>query len=265
MRAQSTSQRQQRVHPGQHRIDPGNIAIMGLTEWGLPITSPSPAPADASSKRRHRRSDVRRNVRTVARSSSSRRRSPSHRLHRHRRRAGALDRRRGRSIQRRTGRALPTRRPGSRRRQQAEATDDRALCPKCMHVLPHGAVICMKCGYDSRNGAVVSPDVQEAEAAEDASGGPSLVRGLAVCIAAAFVAAAVWLAVSRFTSSNQSYLSILVGIAAGAGMRFGLRRDSLPAGLIAAGVRAARLGDRVHHRHLDGCHPRREPRRARRV
>jgi hypothetical protein len=125
---------------------------------------------------------------------------------------------------------------------QAAAQDDRVLCPKCMHVIPRGVALCANCGHDPSVALPPPPLPSQSAGTEETEGEgswlkrPSLGRGILFCVGASVLASFVWLMIAYGTRGDRYFLAILVGAAAGVGMKTGFKDESLPAGFIAAGV-----------------------------
>jgi hypothetical protein len=124
-------------------------------------------------------------------------------------------------------------------------------CPQCASALDDGAVLCTNCGFDTRTGKNLA---RAAAAAPAPSTLPyatpkkpskpvdymapqgSLVVGTAVSAAFALAASIVWILFAWFTGLAIGYIAILIGVAAGLGMRIGQKGFSGAGGFAASAL-----------------------------
>jgi hypothetical protein len=122
-----------------------------------------------------------------------------------------------------------------------------ARCPQCMSPMDDDAVLCMDCGYDTRTGKALSTASVAEPAKKSAAfkkGKPvdymapqgSFIAGLMMSAIFALAASIVWIAFAWFTGFTLSYIALLIGGAAGLGMRIGHKGFSHTGGYAAAGL-----------------------------
>jgi hypothetical protein len=128
-------------------------------------------------------------------------------------------------------------------------------CPSCRSEMERDAVLCMGCGYDVRTGKSIttSPAKKQSLLPAALAAKPknkpvdlmapegSLLLGVAMCAAFAFVASLLWIAVAWVTGFSIGYIAILIGGAAGVGMRVGHKGFSKTGGMIAAAMTLAAI------------------------
>jgi hypothetical protein len=120
-----------------------------------------------------------------------------------------------------------------------------------MSGLDDGAVLCTNCGYDTRSGKPIAsaPDAKPANLAVAVANSKkpkkqidlmapqgSFVAGLAMSAAFALAASVLWFLVAWATGFAFGYIAILIGGAAGAGMKIGQKGFSATGGAVAAGM-----------------------------
>jgi hypothetical protein len=127
---------------------------------------------------------------------------------------------------------------------------ERPRCPQCRTALEDRAVLCTNCGYDTRTGRAVAAATVDrpAKAAGRAKGRGgkqpvdrmvpqgSIVVGVAMSAAFALAASVLWVVVAMATGYMVGYLAILIGAAAGAGMKVGQKGVGGATGIAAAAV-----------------------------
>jgi hypothetical protein len=128
-------------------------------------------------------------------------------------------------------------------------------CPGCMREMLPGAVICTNCGYDTRKGKAIAPQVTTATkfdpaaaAANVATGkaGKKVVdkmapqgpfwKGLLASAGGALVGAFVWVLIAYFTGYWGMLPVLLVALLAGLGMQWGQEGYSYLGGFSAAAI-----------------------------
>jgi DNA-directed RNA polymerase subunit M/transcription elongation factor TFIIS len=139
--------------------------------------------------------------------------------------------------------------------EQAKATPTptaAARCPKCKSAMDDGAVLCTNCGYDTRTGKALSSAPLAKQPSAVAGGNKakpvdlmapqgSFVAGLAMSAAFALAASVLWFVVAWATGYAFGYIAILIGGAAGAGMKIGQKGFSSAGGAVAAGMTLAAI------------------------
>jgi hypothetical protein len=132
---------------------------------------------------------------------------------------------------------------------QAATAPRMSLCPNCRSQLDSGAVLCVKCGYDTRTGKALaapaaaktlpyaSPNRGKPQIDRMAPQG-SFFKGLAMSAACAAIASLVWIGFAWVTHWTIGYIALLIGGAAGAGMKIGQDGFSAKGGTAAAGITA---------------------------
>ncbi|MEX2093712.1 MAG: hypothetical protein WD971_13595 [Pirellulales bacterium] len=126
-----------------------------------------------------------------------------------------------------------------------------ASCPSCNGPMTPGAVICVKCGYDSRirgkRSVERGSDDEPAKKRSKFSGAASLLRGTFFSFLGAMLGAFVWAMLAYFTMYEFSIVAWGLGGLAGLGMALGHEADDGTfAGIIAAfmslvGIVAAKI------------------------
>jgi hypothetical protein len=128
-------------------------------------------------------------------------------------------------------------------------------CPQCHSAMGGGAVVCVKCGYDSRTGQrLITEAVKKPSRLTLAYGGGkkdkvvdamapdgSFLLGLVLSAAFALTASLVWIGVAWATGRSFALIAILIGAAAGLGMQAGHRGYSALGGFAAGGVTFATI------------------------
>ncbi len=129
-------------------------------------------------------------------------------------------------------------------------------CPKCQTALDDGAVLCTNCGYDTRTGQAVAtapPAVPSKQVVGYATPKKdkkpidymapqgSIIAGMAMSAAFALAASVVWVAVAWLTGLSIGYIAILIGVAAGLGMRIGQKGFSTAGGYASSGITLAAI------------------------
>ena len=117
-------------------------------------------------------------------------------------------------------------------------------CPQCRAEMAAGAVLCTRCGYDTRTGKSLQPSVQAATRTRKSKQPPvdkmapqaSFFKGLACSFGAALIGGFVWFLVAWGTGYELYFIALLVGILAGIGMQWGQQGYSYLGGFAAAGV-----------------------------
>lgn len=119
-------------------------------------------------------------------------------------------------------------------------------CASCGAALPGDAIVCTRCGYNSKtgrqagaSGALGGAGAAVAGALGGAArfGGPFML-GTLLSAAAAAIGAAAWCLIAWKTGYEVGYVAWGIGILCGAAMFLGYRDTSLLAGLVAAGMAA---------------------------
>jgi hypothetical protein len=134
----------------------------------------------------------------------------------------------------------------------AEAPVEGARCSQCKAALEEGAILCTNCGFDTRTGKALASASVAKPAKLSAAGvagkrgkqppvdmmAPqgSFVAGLAMSAAFALAASILWFAFAWATGFVIGYIAILIGGAAGAGMKIGQKGFSSAGGFAAAGM-----------------------------
>jgi hypothetical protein len=127
---------------------------------------------------------------------------------------------------------------------------DTAGCPQCAAPMAGGAVLCTACGFDLRTGKklaaasapkpgrAVSPTGRgsKGKAVDRMAPQGSFAAGFALCAAFALAASILWVAVAWATGYAIGHIAILIGGAAGAGMKIGHKGFSSAGGAAAAGM-----------------------------
>lgn len=121
-------------------------------------------------------------------------------------------------------------------------------CPQCNSGMADGAVLCTNCGYDTRTGeavsgvAVAKPSVSAframgtQQAVDLMAPEGSFLAGLGLSAVFAVVASVLWFVCVWATGYSFSLIAIVIGIAAGAGMKIGQKGFSSKGGAVAAGM-----------------------------
>ncbi len=141
--------------------------------------------------------------------------------------------------------------------EQASSTSAPAAvrCPQCKSPMDDGAVLCTNCGYDTRSRKPVSsasiatalkppPDVapgKKAKPIDRMAPQGSFIAGLAMSAAFALASSVLWFVVAWLTGYGISYIAILIGCAAGVGMRIGHKGFSATGGFAAAAMTFAAI------------------------
>jgi hypothetical protein len=114
-----------------------------------------------------------------------------------------------------------------------------------------GAVVCIKCGYDSRSGKRLVTEATAQKPSKSILGygrkdknkpedrmapDGSFVLGLVLSAVFALVASLIWVGVAWLTGRNFAVIAMLIGGAAGLGMQAGHRGYSAVGGFVAAGM-----------------------------
>jgi len=136
----------------------------------------------------------------------------------------------------------------------APATEDVPRCPQCRSMMGGGAVVCIKCGYDSRSGKRLVTEATAQKPAKKLFGGGqkkqpedrmapdgSFILGLILSTVFALAASLVWIGIAWATGLTIGYIAILIGAAAGLGMQAGHRGYSALGGVAAAGITFATI------------------------
>lgn len=141
--------------------------------------------------------------------------------------------------------------------RSAPAVAEAPRCPQCQSAMQDGAVVCTNCEYDSRAGkplAAAAPRAPMSRAASAAAVVPKskqpidrmapqghYLAGVVVCAVFALAASLVWIAVAWLTGIAIGYIALLIGVAAGAGMRIGHKGFSVAGGYTAAAMTLAAI------------------------
>jgi hypothetical protein len=120
-------------------------------------------------------------------------------------------------------------------------------CPQCRSTMADGAVLCVKCGYDTRTGKKLSTEsVSKAGKAKPFVPGKkqkpvdmmaaqgSFLLGVALCAAFGLGVAAIWFGIAKATGYGLPLIGCLTGAACGAGMHIGQKGTSDIGGITAA-------------------------------
>jgi hypothetical protein len=117
-------------------------------------------------------------------------------------------------------------------------------CPQCMAEMAAGAVLCTRCGYDTRTGKSLRPSVQKAapgkkskkETVDKMAPQASFFKGLAASFGGALIGGIIWFLIAWGTGYELYFIALLVGALAGIGMQWGQQGYSYLGGFAAAGV-----------------------------
>jgi len=121
-------------------------------------------------------------------------------------------------------------------------------CPQCRAAMGDGAVLCVKCGYDTRTGKKLTteavaksgkakPVVPGKKPVEDRMAPQgSLIVGVVLCTLFGLGVAAIWFGVAKATGLGLPLIGCLTGAACGAGMHIGQKGTSDIGGIIAAAI-----------------------------
>jgi hypothetical protein len=121
-------------------------------------------------------------------------------------------------------------------------------CPQCRTAMGDGAVLCVKCGYDTRTGKKLTteavtksgkarPVVPGKKPVEDRMAAQgSFPVGVVVCIAGGLAVAVVWFGIAKATGLGLPLIGCATGIACGVGMHLGQKGTSDIGGIVAAAV-----------------------------
>ena len=141
--------------------------------------------------------------------------------------------------------------------RSARPAAEQPRCPGCRSGLAADAVLCTNCGYDTRTGRSLAAATVDRPAKPARASGVagrrgkvqvdhmapqgSLMVGVAMSLAFAAAASVVWVLVATVTGFTIGYIAILIGWAAGAGMKVGQKGFSSAGGSAAAGVTLAAI------------------------
>ena len=133
-------------------------------------------------------------------------------------------------------------------------------CPKCSAPLEKSAVLCVKCGYNTRTGERLSTkrDASAPSAKQQKGSVGTLMKGTLFSGIGALLGAGVWVGIAIATGYEIGWIAWGLGAAAGVGMAVGHEDDDgTTAGLIAAamsivGILAAKVMCFEHLKSLIG-------------
>jgi hypothetical protein len=116
-------------------------------------------------------------------------------------------------------------------------------CPQCTAEMAPGAVLCTRCGYDTRTGKSLRPSIQRTppgkskkQTVDKMAPQGSFFKGLAASFGGALIGGLVWFLIAWGTGYELYFVALLVGALAGLGMQWGQRGYSYLGGFAAAGM-----------------------------
>jgi hypothetical protein len=141
----------------------------------------------------------------------------------------------------------------AREADTAPQVDNSPRCPQCVSPMAAGAVLCVRCGFDTRTGKKISAapaapaaakppllpyggSSQKKKPVDRMAAEGSLVAGILVSALFAVGASVLWFLVAWATGFSIGWIAIIIGGAAGLGMQIGQKGYSAPGGIAAAAM-----------------------------